>query len=1397
MPKFGGFLKRTNNKKDKKTNKSKKEPSSVQFDEGSNTINQIPSVSSSEKANLWLSKNDLHKTRHDAAMEAKIEELVQRAARQDMGNFVTKKKLDQKVQEVIQGGPPVIREYLEQHLGENGKIGDMPPPGSNSSAAADEDKQTQAIRKGVRNRLITQQRDFTSSEDMDKKVDAIMALPPAEIMKFLGNESDSDSDDSESHEYSEESYHSSTSGDENDDSFSDSSPPASPRQPQLKRGMSKRKSQAVLTLEEAMESVHPVLKKQILDAMNDKNKGIDALEEALDEANGRYLGLKEKQRKFIAVQEELEALARRQMRQLEKMERQQQLPRAQQQQQQQQQQRNGDSSLKAEVAEIEALREALDSANDKTSKLKSKDRKLVAVGEELESLCRKQQVQLERSEKDHFDRLKAKDALNESLKDQLKDAKNTIKEKDQIINMLKQRNEETDDIDSESNGMIEEDIQDELVNNLEAKDKLIESLRNQVQEAKRMGREKDEEIKALERKLRESKRDGSNKSSRSTEIASADQQSVEQMQQKMKAIQEREEKNEELMEKMEEQLDEADEALQNAQAEQEDLQAKLDEANARIEELETNPASLSSANRGNQEQGKNKSNVAELEEQLRKSNERVEALRAKLNLANATIKDLQDEGKTPGQGMSHHDKALLNQKEEEVNLLKGKLSTAEEMISTLQNREPNNDVEIRKKEMDEKILALEQEIEQLASGGDKARSGNDQQSLIDQLEEKDRRIASLEDDLKYANGLVERFESVRGVPDDVAVSRKLREKESEIKELRQELMEAKSGGSESVRKSIILRQQKADDLLLKMEEQLEETEAALEAKEKELNELKAKVLEGEHGRNRGTEPGDDSIEQIAKLQEQVSSLERDLRSTVKDRDRKWVEKDGQIETLEQELAEARSQAELLGAKLERGPLSGDEKDGEIERLEKEVSDLQRDLRCTVKDRDKKWLEKDNRIEELEEALAATKSQSDSNAGGEGEGEREANELLIQKLVKQLKSTEAVLDEQYEQVNENEALIRSLQRELEKQKKTSDMLSVGTDPSALDNAALRVGLEKTETARREAQEQLDKELKANKEMEMKVMKLEHDLEEKEEEIVLKEKQLELSSVLEDQNKQLKRSLDSTRRELEDKENQISSMKKTHNEREASGVISKGGLDHILEAANLNAKVEDLEKQLRKEEVAHKRARRKIQNMEKNKRKSMPSDGKYKSDVQRELEHQTKMTESLRNQLETANISIDTKSKIIESLAEELGDKDRLLRNLEKKLDALEDGDPLDRQKEEELIRRLEKEHASKEKAKRKYEKLQSEMEEQMKDWADLEQEMDDTRARMNDLESQVAREVSQRSRGGIAQDNKEGDDFNLYLDGLTRKVRNARSQLEAAHGKLDKTVGRYRATPLKQ
>jgi chromosome segregation ATPase len=1440
MPKFGGFLKR-------KKNTNTKRESTVKFDEGSNEVNDLPPLSPSQKPKLWVSKADLQQTRQEAQREAvmeKAEEKVREAVVKDLGNFVTKKKRDKKVNEILQGGPDTIRAYLEEH-GVS-----IDPQQKQKDNDGNDEKKKKAIGKSIKNKL---------SEDIEERVDH--------------------------------------------------SPPKRPV-----RGLSRQKSVAVLTLEAAMKDVvDPILKKQIVDAIYDKDKGIDSLEEALEVANDQYVTLKDKQRKFISIQEELEALARRQMRQIEKMQRQLQKP------------KTSEPSLDSEVEEIDALREALDQANNKTTTLKSKDRKLVAVSEELETLCRRQQAQIERAEKDHFDRLKAKDILNEALKGQLSDAKKTFQEKDQIIAMLQEQRRDDQDNDSQSaDGQQREDIQDELVANLESKDALIESLRNQFKETKQISREKDEEIKALERKLKEARqRDGPSQEedgpfAGSEQSTTQQQQQVEQLQKKIQSLKEREEKNDDLMEKMEAQLDDSDEAFQRAESDLENKQAELDDANDRVEELEkqlrnASPNS-SQSQQGQQQQqqqvvqqqqessqqlasqprdddhdssgdldeaesriremerklkraesqqekaeeGLDKANkqikdlkrklaekqedsqdqnggqsqqqvsqqqsqsiskseqqqvqsisrseqdtqiqqrnvsdgkeLAKLQKKLDKANERIDALRAKLNLANATIKDLQREGKTQQQDQSqsrsatsHYDQEVLKQKEGEVDAIERKLNAADKTISDLQRQlkekaaNPSSkeddeehdsltslEKEIRMKEKDQMIMALEQEIEQLTSGQDKADSDTDeeadgphgQKSLIDQLEEKDMRIASLEADLAHANRLVERFEDVRGVPDGYEMANKLEEKESEVENLRQQLEGLEAQSPDLDRKSIMIRQEKTDALLEKVEEQLKEAEESLEAKDQELDELKAKL------HRTGPESPDEKDDEIAKLQIQLSGLERDLRSTVKDRDRKWVEKDAQIEALEQALAQAKKQTDSsLGGK------------------DVMVTDLQGKL-----------------DEELE---------------------------LVQKLLGQLETSEAASDEkqrtiesQGEKGKENEKLIGSLEREIEKQKKASDVVSLGTDSEVLNFAAVRADLEVTEQELREAQEKLDDKIAANRAAELKILTLENDLEDKDEQIALKERQIELSSLLQDQIKNLKRSLDSNRQTidtqanaLEDKVNQIRSLKKSAGDREMSGVITKGSLSQVLEAANLNAKLDDMHGQLKKEQSAHKKAKSKIQKLE-SETTSSPSDGESKSDIMQQLNHQSKMTKSLRDQLATAKSSIDSKGLIIESLSEELADKDSLIRTLEMKLEILQRAErslavPPDEYSagQADLLRRLRKEQSAKEKATRKCRKLQNELDGQLGDWALLEREMDEAKARVDELQSHLANEMSQRSRSihstrGDTRNynNRENDDFHLYLDGLKRKVRDARSQLEAAHTRLDRTLGRYRVTPVQQ
>jgi chromosome segregation ATPase len=268
-----------------------------------------------------------------------------------------------------------------------------------------------------------------------------------------------------------------------------------------------------------------------------------------------------------------------------------------------------------------------------------------------------------------------------------------------------------------------------------------------------------------------------------------------------------------------------------------------------------------------------------------------------------------------------------------------------------------------------------------------------------------------------------------------------------------------------------------------------------------------------------------------------------------------------------------------------------------------------------------------------------------------------------------------------------------------------------------------------------------------------------------------------------------------------------LKKSAGDREMAGVITKGSLSQVLEAANLNAKLGDMHEQLKKEQSAHKKAKRKIQKLE----SEITSDGESKSDIVQQLNHRSKMTESLRDQLETAKSSIDSKGLIIESMSEELADKDSLIRTLEMKLEILQRAERSLAVPPEEysagqadLLRCLRKEQSAKEKAKLKCRKLQNELDGQLRDWTLLEREMDEAKAKVDDLQSHLANEMSQRSRSIHStrgdtrkHNNRENDDFNLYLDGLTRKVRDARSQLETAHTRLDRTVGRYRVTPVQQ
>jgi chromosome segregation ATPase len=223
----------------------------------------------------------------------------------------------------------------------------------------------------------------------------------------------------------------------------------------------------------------------------------------------------------------------------------------------------------------------------------------------------------------------------------------------------------------------------------------------------------------------------------------------------------------------------------------------------------------------------------------------------------------------------------------------------------------------------------------------------------------------------------------------------------------------------------------------------------------------------------------------------------------------------------------------------------------------------------------------------------------------------------------------------------------------------------------------------------------------------------------------------------------------------------------------------------------------------------------------------------SDLQQQLDHQMRISELLAEQLETSKASIESKTGVIDSMKQELGDKQQHIRSLEAALkkkrksgssnsQASDNTAAIQRrirkELEEEIYdlqRRLRKEQSMHRKSKNKITKLEDELDDQLADWVALENEMDETKAYLAEIESQLAKEEAKKRnlerkekeeekaqvkekgkkekkprRSSVSASNS-GEDFNLYLDSLTRKVRDARNQLETAHGRLDQAVSRHR------
>ncbi|CAJ1966025.1 unnamed protein product [Cylindrotheca closterium] len=1451
---------------------SKHDARSVQFDESSNHVTEFTPLSPSNKPKLWQSKNDLQHNREEVLNEKAIErtrEKVRQAVQKEMGKFATSKKIDKRVQQVLKGKPKEIMEYLQ-----------LQGISITASPAETEEK----VRTMVKNKLITDRgarggrQSFSSTQQLDDKVEAIMGLDRDDILEYLELEEDSpmvspewrqdeakpdlqslSSDSSsmasfagepstpkstkaDSDEVSQDSpkeltkktpmkspkkspmkspkqsamkspmkspkadtklsfsqplppmsespSESSASGEkmwfeesptkakpkkttfdeqpkspkapksskaskspkvspktptkatkeviEQETSLSISPPSASSQKAKPIRGLTRTKSAVVISLEDALnkEGVDDFLKDQILKVMEEKNLGIDSLEEALDEANERYLNLKEKQRKFIAVHEELEALARNQQRKLELMTRELEKPKE-------------GPGLDGEVKEIEALREALDKANDRTSNLKTKDRKLVAVGEELESLCRRQQAQIERAEKEHFDRLKAKDALNESLKEQLKTYKENIQEKDKVIAMLQKDKKGTSTKEDSNDNDEVRDIHDELIENLKSKDELIDSLRDQIREARKTNKEQSSEIQSLERQLRDAKQTApkatsekplssatpSDESDKENAAGGSGEKTIKMLRQKLEISEQRQTRNEELVEKLEGQLDESDGKLQNMQAKLEKTQEELEEANARIEELKKE---LPSDEHLDKQEKDCKADLTEARSRIRdlqRKSKKEESEKSKavesLEKAKTTIEEL--EGKVKG-----FEKSKATGQVEKAGATIVSEATPEEKMERLtkQMQDQLEEVEEELVFARGRITALETEL-----NNSKA-EGGDMPQALDSNDKKDAEIKALQED-------VERLESdLRYTAKDR--DRKWNEKDAEIEKLKVELSEAKNGqGKENAACESDGKETKIKNLQEALEKRKEESDASIQALENTVSELQEQIMK------------------------QVQS-----------------------------------------AKEEETPSSSVNKDDQITKLQHQIEDLEQDLRYTVKDRDKKWNEKDQEIERLKEEAAKQARKVPSNTGEEiaelkGKLKKEsdrANDLQteLQSLQNALAEKATTVEATREELQENEAMIRSLQREIAEQKVESERQRTAPTANAGDQAALQADLEITKEDLREARKSLKLEMTSNEKTKLELLSMENDLENKEEELALMGKQIELSNLLQEQVDHLKQSLEKNRLTIENQASQIDSLKEEVEMRTA--VVSKGDLEEILEVAKLNSELEEVDEALKKEKAAHRKAKKRITKLE----SKLP-------DGQSSLE--------LQQQLETLKASMDSKAGVIDSMRQELADKEEHIKSLEhvvrkkresgnhKKSDMSSSvQEAIRKQLEEEIYdlqRRLRKEQSMNKRSKKKISKLEEELDDQLADWVELEKEMDETKTYLAEIESQVAREEVQRrktkekdarerdAKEKMAKRNSrssgiENQDFNLYLDGLTKKVRDARSQLETAHDRLDNAVSRHRA-----
>jgi chromosome segregation ATPase len=220
------------------------------------------------------------------------------------------------------------------------------------------------------------------------------------------------------------------------------------------------------------------------------------------------------------------------------------------------------------------------------------------------------------------------------------------------------------------------------------------------------------------------------------------------------------------------------------------------------------------------------------------------------------------------------------------------------------------------------------------------------------------------------------------------------EKDDMIKSLQREIDELSSGGRERKNHEIVV-----DETSGKRQVSLEK-------------------LKAEH------QEGDENIEslrdEISRLQTQVETLERDLRSTVKDRDRKWMEKDTEIESLKQKLEESENNAKQtndaeiksLKQKLEESENNAKQtNDAEVEQLKQELERSKKSTTQTKRKSIKVKQDKEAEIDALNETIQ----------------DLEAKLRKGQQSRKQVSGLKAKLDREMEQ---SAALVREKQAEID-------------------------------------------------------------------------------------------------------------------------------------------------------------------------------------------------------------------------------------------------------------------------------------------------------------------------------------------------------------------------------